>query len=186
MDLTGYYKNQATDSKVSSDRKLAEKKAELVKIFEKVKIDSSSGELQVAVLGCGDMRHVVGNKEIFEDTLGISCGVTTFDIDTDHLAGQPDVIKHDCTEPLPQGPFDITFAHVLLKFIPEKKQLNLILNSYNALSPGGLAIHVLDKDDFGPDKPTVLLNTLLKELQTRGIGFERIPLKYGIALVLIR
>ena len=73
--------------------------------------------------------------------------MSIFDITTEQLAGEPNVIQHDCSLPLPNSPYDITFAHVLLKFIETEKQWAVLKNSYDALRQPGLAIHIFDKED---------------------------------------
>ena len=95
--------------------------------------------------------------------------------------------------PLPDGPFDITYAHVLLKFVETKKQWNLIKNSYDVLKPGGLAIHGLDKEDYETKEKklpdgyfAVPLVQWKEKLVKKNIKFIEIPIKYGLALVLLK
>lgn len=85
---------------------------------------------------------------------------------------------------------------MLLKFIETTKQWSVIKNSYVALNNGGVAIHVLDKDDYSTNRPKlnqkilpydyypVLLSALEAELQKQHITYKKIPLPYGVALVL--
>jgi len=126
-------------------------------------------------------------------TLKRNVEVTTFDITIDHLAGEPNVFQHDCTLPLPNPPYDITFAHVLLKFIETEKQLDLLKNSFDALKSGGVAIHVFDEEEVKATNPklphdlwAVPLEKWKQKLTELGIEYKEIPLKYGPALVLLR
>ena len=71
--------------------------------------------------------------------------------------------------------------------------MDLIKNSYDALEPGGLAIHVLDKEDYETEE-LKLLNGLFSvpldkwraKLDELGIEYKNIPVKYGLALVIIK
>lgn len=142
-------------------------------------------------MGCGDKRFIQGHRQIFQDVFARPTKVVTLDISVEHLEGERDVIQHDISKPLPRGPYDITYAHVVLKFVPKISHGDVIENSYSALTDGGIAIHVLDKEDYmDPDKvrasgyhPVDLaeIKDKLKESQMR---FIEVSVKYGIALIL--
>jgi len=162
--------------------RLQEKLTELKRIFKVVQLNTNDGIIKLAVLGCADRRLIKGHREIFEKVFKKPIDITTLDIVTTHLGKDAKIIKHDCTLPIPGGPYSITYAHVLLKFIQKDKQWNLILNSYNALKLGGLAIHILDKEDYQQD--VVPLTKLINKLETSKIKYKKVPIKYGLALII--
>ncbi|MFH0891939.1 MAG: hypothetical protein V1867_04115 [Candidatus Falkowbacteria bacterium] len=193
MALSDYHLQFTLKSDSDIQRRIDEKELELKRVFEFVQLSTDSGVIRVAVLGCADKRLVRGHKKIFEKVLNKKVELTTFDLSVEHLLGEENVAQHDCTLPLPNTPYDITYAHVLLKFIPTEKQLDLIKNSFAALVSGGIAIHVLDKIDYetiGPKLPdgyfTVPLADYKLELTRLGIGFKEVPNRYGVALVLLK
>ena len=193
MTFSNYHQKYANQSDIQIQDKANEKKQELSEIFSQVKLKTTDEIVRIAVLGCGDKRFIKYHKEIFEGVIKRPVEITTFDITIDHLESEENVIQHDCTLPLPNAPFDITFAHVLLKFLETEKQWNVIKNSYDALKSGGLAIHVLDKEDY-ETKETLLLNGQFavplekwkKELKRLEIAYKEIPVKYGLALVILK
>lgn len=160
-------------------------------IFNQVNLETGSEVIKLAVLGCGDRRFIKGHKIIFDKVLQKPVEVITFDITIDHLQGENRITRHDCTLPLPNPPYDITYAHVLLKFIETEKQWDLIKNSYEALKSGGLAIHLLDKEDYETTELRLIdgyysvpLRHWEEKLTNEGVDFVKIPVKYGIALVI--
>lgn len=186
MELSEYHQKFAGQSDAEIDKKIAAKKDELVAVFNAVPAVFESDSIRVAVLGCGDKRFVRKHKELFTEVLGVPVNLTTFDITINHLAGEAGVIEHDCTLSLPGGPYDIIYAHVLLKFIDPAKQMDVIQNSYDALAAGGMAIHVLDAEDYSGHAPKVPLEIYESQLVTEGISFKEIPVAFGIALVLCK
>ena len=193
MALSDYHQQFTVKSNEDIQRRIDEKEQELIQIFESVQLSDDSGVVRVAVLGCADKRLIQGHKRIFEKVLNKKVELTTFDLSVEHMLGEENIVQHDCTLPLPNTPYDITYAHVLLKFIPTEKQLDLIKNSFAALNSGGIAIHVLDKMDYETISPklpdgyfTVPLADYKLELTKLGIEFREISVKYGIALVLLR
>lgn len=198
MTLSNYHQEYASKFDEEIALRASVKKSELKQIFSSVHLKTDSEKLRIAVMGCGDKRFVKYHRDCFAELLGKPVELTTFDITTDHLAGEDNIIQHDCTAPLPNPYYDITFAHVLLKFITNEKQWDVILNSYNALKPGGMAIHVLDEEDYsGKDLGEGLFNVPLKQLREHlkqsGIKFTEIELLTGpklsaqaLALVLQR
>jgi SAM-dependent methyltransferase len=193
MTLSTYHQKYKKQSDEEIHRKADTKEQELASIFQEVSLNTESDPVRLAVLGCGDRRLVAHHKRIFENVLKKNVEVTTFDITIDHLAGESNVFQHDCTLPLPNAPYDITYAHVLLKFIETEKQFDLLKNSFDTLKPGGVAIHVFDKEEIeakGPKLPSDLwavpLDKWKQKLMELGIEYKEIPVKYGLALVLLK
>lgn len=193
MTLSTYHQKHVDQSDAELQRKADAKEQELVSIFQEISLSTDSDPVRLAVLGCGDKRFVAHHKRIFENVLGRNVEATTFDISIDHLAGESNVFQHDCTLSLPNPPYDITYAHVLLKFIESEKQFDLIKNSFDALKPGGVAIHVLNEEEIKATSPklpddlwAVPLEKWKQKLTELGIEYKEIPLKYGPALVLLR
>ncbi len=193
MTLSTYHQKYVDQSDDEIQRKADAKEQELASIFRAVSLNTDSNPVKLAVLGCGDKRFVVHHKGIFENVLKRTVEVTTFDIFIDHLAGESNVFQHDCTLPLPNPPYDITYAHVLLKFIEDEKQFDLLKNSFDVLKPGGVAIHVFDEEEVKATSPklpdglwSVPLEKWKLKLTELGIEYKEIPLKYGPVLVLLR
>lgn len=192
MTLSPYHQKYASQPDAEVQNRVSEKKLELSAVFAQVQLKTMGELVKIAVVGCGDKRYIQWHKEIFEDLLGRPVEITTFDIVINHLQDEEHVIQHDCTLPLPNGPFDITYAHVLLRFIETEKQWDLIRNSFNAIRPGGLAIHLLDTEDYETEAPMLsngLFSVPLKRWEAKlneiGIEFKEIPVKYGLALVVL-
>lgn len=193
MILSQYHQKYINQSDAEIQNRTNEKKLELSEIFRQVQLKTAGELVRVAVLGCGDKRYISKHKEIFETVLGRPVEITTFDIVVDHLQGEENVMQHDCTLALPRSPFDITYAHVLLRFIETEKQWDLVKNSFDALRNGGLAIHLLDAEDYETEAATLpngLFSVPLKRWEAKldelGIEYREISVKYGLALVLIR
>lgn len=193
MSLSTYHQNFVSKSDEDMQRRIAEKEQELVQIFDQVKLEKYDDIISVAVLGCADKRLVQGHKQIFEKVLGKKVELITFDLTIDHLSGEENVVQHDCTLSFPNAHYDITYAHVLLKFIPTEKQFDLIKNSFDALAEGGIAIHVLDREDYetkdlkvSDGYYSVPLDDYKNKLSDLGISFREFPNKYGLAFVLLK
>ena len=193
MALSDYHQQFTIKSDEDIQRRIDAKEQELVQIFESVQLSTDSETVRVAVLGCADKRLIQGHKRIFEKVLNKKVELTTFDLSVEHMLGEENIVQQDCTLPLPNTPYDITYAHVLLKFIPTEKQFDLIKNSFVALNSCGIAIHVLDKVDYettGPKLPdgyfAVPLADYKLELTNLGIDFKEVNVKYGVALVLLK
>jgi len=191
MPLSPYHQQYADQSDEKIAAKAAEKLDELKAIFLENNLLTDGPVADVAVLGCGDKRMVAHHRRIFAEVLNRPVKIFTFDITIDHLLGETDVTRHDCTQPLPNGPYDITYAHVLLKFIPPAQQFDLLINSWRALKPGGLAIHVLDKEEIDApgnhlsgDLFPVPLTEYEKKLTDEKIDWKIGPLRFGVALIL--
>ena len=71
---------------------------------------------------------------------------------------------------------------MLLKFIEKEKQWDVIKNSFDALKESGIAIHILDKEDY--ESRDVSINEKVKKLKELNIDFIEIEINYGKALVL--
>lgn len=184
MELSTYHQKFAAQPDAEIDKKIAAKRSELEAVFSTLSPTFEQAPLKVAVLGCGDKRFVEKHRELFSSLLQKPIELTTFDIAIDHLEGAEGVIRHDCTLPLPNGPYDITYAHVLLKFIEPTKQVDVLYNSYQALHEHGLAIHILDTQDYAEKHPLVDLAAHKTLLRAKNIAFTEIPVHYGLALVL--
>ncbi|MCA9309172.1 hypothetical protein KC973_02250 [Candidatus Saccharibacteria bacterium] len=181
MQLDQYHQQYADKSDDELAKRLAEKKDELERVVAAVGTQLS-GDIHVAVMGCGDARFVDGHQTIFSEVFGAPATIFTFDITIDHLAGKEGVTQHDCTEPLPGGPYQISYAHVLLRFIPEEQQYAVVQNSIDCLADNGLAIHVLDPDDY-EEGGKVAYESILKQLGEADIDYTEVSLNIGKALV---
>jgi hypothetical protein len=176
MSLSDYHQKYAAKPDEEITRRARVKEEELRRIFNVAPLASTATPVRVGVMGCGERRFIQHHRNIFQMLFSRPVEVTTFDIEVEHLAGEDRVFQHDVTEPLPDAPYDVTYAHVLLKFIPTDKQLDVLLNSYNALRDGGVAIHVFDAEEVVATTPklpdglyAVPLKQLEKELDDRGI-----------------
>lgn len=192
MTFSPYHQKYANQPDAEVQKRVNEKRRELSAIFAQVQLETMGRPVRIAVVGCGDKRCIHWHKEIFENLLKRPVEITTFDIVIDHLQGEENVFQHDCTLPFPGSPFDITYAHVLLRFIEIEKQWDLIQNSFHALKPGGLAIHLLDTEDYETETPTLpngLFPVPLKKWEAKldelGIEYKEIPVNYGLALVVL-
>ena len=191
MALSKYHQKYKDQSDEEIAKKVEAKEQELLAIFQQVSLNANNTPIRLAVLGCGDSRFVKYHKIIFEKVLKKEIEVITFDITIEHLIGEENIIKHDCTLPLPNSPYDIIYGHVLLKFIEIEKQWNLIENSYKALSKGGLAIHILDKEEIEIKEKllqsglfSVPLERWEEKLKKEQIKYFKIPIKYGLVFVI--
>ncbi len=182
--LDNYHQKYANQPDEELQRRIDEKEDELRRIQAELKPRFESKILDIAVMGCGDVRFVKGHASIFADVFDKPVHINTFDITIDHLKDAPEVYQHDCTLPLPLGPYDITFAHVLLRFIPKDKQWSLIQSSLSRLKPNGIAIHILDPEDY-QDVSKVDFPKILQSLKDANIEYALINLAIGQALVLI-
>lgn len=187
MALSNYHQKFLKRSDEESQRRSFVKELELQKILSETGYQPGFDVLRVAVLGCGDKRFAKHHKAIFEKLFKKPVEMITFDITIEHLEGEADIIQHDITTPIPNGPFDITFGHVVLKFIPTEKQLSVIQNAYNALRAPGLGIFVFDLEDVTTQTPlqadgyfSMPIETYKQELSKRGIKFK--DLRWDIAL----
>ena len=193
MALSLYHQKYQAQSDAKLQDKIDEKSAELLAIFKQVSFHPAYEPVKVAILGCGDRRFVPAHRKLFAHYTEKTVDITTFDITIEHLLGETQFIQHDCTLPLPNQPYDITYAHVVLKFIPREKQWDLIKTSYDALRSGGIAIHVLDTEEIGATDErlssglyAVPFETLKERLKGEGITFVEVPLLYGIGLILLK
>lgn len=152
MTLSSYHQKYAEKSDEELGRRAGVKREELVRIFSIVPTPATS-PVRVAVLGCGERRFVGHHRRMFAELLRRPVELTTFDISIEHLRGEEGVIEHDITMPLPGAPYDITYGHVVLKFIPTEKQWDAIARSHEALRPGGIAIHVFDMEEIKAATP---------------------------------
>jgi hypothetical protein len=186
MTLSTYHQKHADRPEEQVLLRLQAKKNELIDIFAALNWKPQEFPVRVAVLGCASKQLCVGHVSVFTEAVGGSVDITTFDITTEHLLGAENVVQHDCTQPLPGGPYDITYGHVLLKFMPQGEQWQVLQNSYDALRSGGLALHIMDKD--GKVRPTemmedgcvdVPLAEHVRALEQAGIPYEVLTIKVG-------
>lgn len=192
MNLSSYHQKYTNKNDEEIQKRADVKERELVEIFKNISLNNNV-PVRLAVLGCGDKRFIGHHKRIFEKVLRNDVDVTTFDITIDHLKDAPNVLQHDCTKPLPNPPYDITYGHVLLKFIQTDKQFNVLRNSFDALNSGGIAIHLFDFEEIKSKSSrledalwSVPLDRWKKELSKIKIQYKEIPIEYGLALVLLK
>lgn len=193
MTLSFYHQKYANQSDEEIKKRADVKEKELTEIFNEVSLNTNSNPISLAVLGCGDKRFIAHHKRIFEQVLKRKVEVTTFDINVDHFSGELNVFQHDCTLPLPNSPYDITYAHVLLKFIETEKQFDLLKNSFDALKPGGISIHCFDWDEIKAEETRlpdglwpVPFQQWKQKLTEFGIDYKEIILEFGPALILLK
>ena len=145
----------------------------------------ASPAVRVAVLGCADRRYVSLHERLFSLLLQKPVALTTFDVTVEHLAGEKGIVQHDATLPLPGGPFEITYSDILLRFVEPAKQIAALKESFDALAPGGLAIHLFGTEDYNPPPSyipvpgafRVDLNLLQFELTKLNIPFLEVPVR---------
>jgi hypothetical protein len=182
------YQSKSDDEIVKRAR---EKFNELSRVFSAAPLDTTSDPVQVAVMGCGDKRYVVHHKDMFARILARDVDVITFDIEVNHLAGEDNVAEHDCSTPLPGGPYDVTFGHVVLPFLSPDKQLDMISAGFNALKQGGIQIQVLDpmnyddKSETLPGLHKVDLDKIRQQARRLGARVIDVDLDIGIAIVAV-
>ncbi|HEY4474691.1 MAG TPA: hypothetical protein VJC06_02110 [Candidatus Paceibacterota bacterium] len=179
MTVSNYHQKHINRSDEEIIRRIFVKELELKKILLETNYKPEFEIVRVAVLGCADKRFVKLHKLIFEKVLQKPVELITFDITTEHLGGEENVIQHDITTPILNGPFDITFGHVVLKFIQTNKQWNVIKNAYNVLCSPGLGIFVFDLEDVTTEKSiqadgyfSVSIETYKQKLVEENIKFK--------------
>lgn len=183
------YQSKSDDEIVKRAR---EKFNELTRVFSAASLDTQSDPVEVAVMGCGDKRFVAHHKDMFARILARDVRITTFDIEVSHLAGEENIVEHDCSTPLPGGPYDIAFGHVVLPFLEPDKQLDMIQSGYNALKPSGIQIQVLDPMNYDKESETlpglhkVDLEKLKNKAEELGAKVIEVTLEIGIAIVVVR
>lgn len=191
MNWNKYYQEYSQKSDREIFQKLQVKEEELRKIFKQIKSNFNDDEIKVAILGCADVRMIKGHKDIFKKLFNKKVELITFDIDVDHLLGDENVVKHDCSKLLPNLPYDIVYSHVLLKFLNEDKQWQVIMSSFESLKRGGCALHLIDKEDyFSADLVRenffVPIDKWENNLRNLKIRYKKIMIKYGLALIIFK
>jgi len=191
--LSQYHQSYSEQTNEEIQRRIKAKLEELRAIFKRVRLETETETVQIAVLGCGDKRFVSRHNRIFEEVLKKTVNIVTLDITIEHLEGEKNIIQHDCTLPLPKGHYDIVYAHVLLRFIETEKQWDSIRNSVDALKSGGLAIYIFDEKDYetkGLKLSNGLYSVPLEEWKTKldelSIEYAEVPVKYGLGLVILK
>lgn len=187
MAISDYHKNHMGRSEEETDRRIFVKELELKKILSETNYKPGFEKVRVAVLGCADKRFVKRHKLIFEKLLQKPVELVTFDITIEHLEGEENVFRHDITTPIPDTPFDITFGHVVLKFIETSKQWDAIKSAYDALRSPGLGIFVYDMEDITTTTPiqadgyfSVPMETYKLKLAQENMKFK--DLRWDIAI----
>lgn len=181
--LSAYHKKYLNRSLEDIKERIMCKEHELKQIFNHVSIPKKSN-YKIAVLGCGVKYFVSAHKAIFKKLLNAEVDITTFEINIEHLKGEEGIVKHDCTLPLPNTPYDIIYSSVLLKFIPTEKQIDVLINSYNALNGDGMAIHLLGNEESNKIDTThgyndVPLQKLREKFERKNIKFIQIDIFTG-------
>lgn len=142
--LKAHYAEYASQPDEWVENMEATKRSIVEQVLELMKFEDSSDSLKVVVLGASDKRYIPIHQRVFENATHRSIQMSTLDADADHLGGESDaVILHDVTNPFPDAPYNIVFSHELMKFLTPEEQLQTIINSYQALAQGGLAMHIL-------------------------------------------
>lgn len=178
--LKKHHQEYAARSNEKVGRRVKIKRAILAKILKVTEYKTSSDPIKIAVLGVSDKRYVKHHKRLFEEALMKDVEMRTFDIVTDHLKGEENIVQHDVTKPLPGGPFDIVLAHALLKFIEVEKQWQVIKNSYDALGKPGLVMHIFHRAEFRDTSQlkewqyAVPIERWVKKLEEEKIKFKRL------------
>lgn len=142
---------------------------------------SDKDKLNVAVLGASDKRYIPIHERVFAESTKKEIALITFDLDPKHLGGaSTNVILHDVTQPFPGELFDIVFSHELMKFLGPEEQLKTIVNSYQALCQGGVAMHIIHEPSIQGTQELrswqhrVDPDTLLRQLKERQIPVQKL------------
>jgi ribosomal protein S18 acetylase RimI-like enzyme len=147
VELSPYHQKYLNRTSKDIAEIITDKEFELKQIFDAIKYLPTKPQLKIAVLGCGVKYFVEAHKIIFKKLLKVDVDITTFDLTINHLIGEEGIVQHDCVLPLPDGPYDIIYSSILLKFIATEKQWDVLINSYKALNDGGIAIHLLGDEN---------------------------------------
>jgi SAM-dependent methyltransferase len=191
MGLSDYHIKYASLPDEEIENRAKYKKEELLALCNELKLETNSQSCDVAVMGCGDKRLIAKHQEIFSEFCGRPVKIITFDVTIDHLSGANNVIQHDCIDPLPGGPYDIVYGHVLLRFIHPDHQWGVIKNTYDVLKPGGLSIQILDFLDFTTESKrlpnglySVPLRKYEEQMDAEGMTFIEVTAKKGLVLAI--
>ncbi len=140
--LEDYFEEYASRPMDWVDKRERVKRHIVHNILEITRFTPTSNPVKIVVLGASDKRYIEIHRNIFREVIKMDPEMTTFDIDTHHLAGEEGIVQHDVTKPFPSS-FDIVFSHSLLKFIEPERQVAVLRNSHNSLKTNGLAMHIL-------------------------------------------
>lgn len=152
-----YHAMIAADPKKVIASDFAQKKAEILKVSPRIRFKKP--RLKVAVLGCADSRYVQYYQDFFSDILEAECDLDIYELTTQHLPKQANIIKHDCTKPLPKK-YDLVYTHLLINFLEPEQQKEMVTNSYKSLKPNGVALHV-----YASNKDSALFKMPLKTIK---------------------
>lgn len=184
MPLSAYHQKYLNRSPQDLALRIRAKESCLQQVLETINFKAKFNPVKIAIMGCGVKYFVPVYKQIFAKILATSVDITTFDISIEHLQGEEGVVQHDCTLPLPNGPYDISISDILLKFIGTEKQWNVLENSYTVLREGGIAIHYVGNEE-GETKDVELgynhvpFARWREEFKKHNINFKEIPIKTG-------
>lgn len=142
--LQAHYKEYASQPDKWVSNMEITKKSIVKYIIEAMTFKPKTESVKVVVLGASDKRYIPIHKRIFEEILKKDIQMNTFDVDVVHLGGKSkSVVEHDVTKTFPNAPYDIIFSHELMKFLTPEEQIQVMKNSYHALSNNGLAMHIM-------------------------------------------
>ncbi len=154
----------------------ATKRSIVRQVFEKFHLGTEGEVVRVAVLGVSDNRYIPIHERVFSLAFNRKIEMVTLDIDTDHLGGVGTAIQHDVTKPFPGVPYDVVFSHALMKFLTPDEQLVVIKNAYDALSVGGVTLHIMHPPELeGTDElrewqHRVDLRAMVEELKQENLS----------------
>lgn len=184
--VTEYHLQYAKKSDAEILHRAWIKEVQLRQIFATVGLPQFSRPVvNVAVLGSADARLVPQHDRIFSAIFAKPVALTTFDLTVEHLQAASGVMQHDVTTPLPGGPYDLVYSDILIRFIEPAKQLDVVMNAWNALAPGGVAIHIFLMEDFHtemqkektPGVQPIDFNQLQLKLNEKHIFYTEVPLR---------
>lgn len=142
--LTAHYSEYASQSDEWVNNMEKTKRSIVEYILRWANFQPSREPMKVVVLGASDKRYIPIHERVFGAATGKAIELKTFDVDTAHLGGESAVVvHHNVTQQFPGGPYDIIFSHELMKFLTPDEQLATIANTYAALAPGGVAMHII-------------------------------------------
>ncbi|MAF35757.1 hypothetical protein CL622_01410 [archaeon] len=141
--LAKHYREYASRPQDWVDLRAHIKKQIVQDVFEQTGFSPTGNPVKIAVLGASDKRYIAVHHTIFTEAVQKDVAMITFDLDEAHLAGAHGIVEHDVTSPFPETGFELIFSHALMKFILPQEQAVVLKNAYNALAPGGLAMHIL-------------------------------------------
>lgn len=179
--LAAHYAEYAAQSDVWVSNMETTKQSIVRHVLSAAGFDSDKDKLNVVVLGASDKRYIPIHERVFSESTEKEIALITFDLDPRHLGGaSTNVLQHDVTQSFPGEPFDIVFSHELMKFLTSEEQLKTIVNSYQALCQGGVAMHIIHEPSIQGTQELrswqhrVDPDTLLMQLKERQIPVQKL------------